>query len=285
MNSDFLIERTLNNNNKEYHQLVANTSFTLLFALEQYKNYFPEYTDHTIAHSLNVLDFCNKLVGTENIDKLNDDELYVLYMAAYLHDSGMGVSENDFEIFKNKVMTKEYIESHPNASKKDIIRAFHHELSSEFVYKYANLFEIPSKEHTFAISAVSRGHRITELLDEKQYPSNLLLSNGNTVDTVYLAVLIRLADELDIASDRIFAFDYPENNNMHILAHRAIKKLEITDDAFIYHVKYENEENKQFVIETIGKVKKTLNDCLYVIDKKCNKKIKQQRVEIKEIVE
>lgn len=55
-------------------------------------------TDHTALHSLEVIDFCNQLIG-ENIDEMNADEIYVFLMWAYLHDSGMGITMSDYEKF------------------------------------------------------------------------------------------------------------------------------------------------------------------------------------------
>lgn len=49
---------------------------------------FPEYTDHSIVHSKRVLEYATYLLDTE-LEKLNDDEVYVLIMAGYLHDIGM----------------------------------------------------------------------------------------------------------------------------------------------------------------------------------------------------
>ena len=44
-----------------------------------------------------------------NIDKINCDEIFVLLMAAYLHDSGMGISESDYAKFSAQMpMVLEY---------------------------------------------------------------------------------------------------------------------------------------------------------------------------------
>ncbi len=49
---------------------------------------FPEYTDHSIVHSKTVLGYVEHLLNTE-IEKLNEDEAYILIMAGFLHDIGM----------------------------------------------------------------------------------------------------------------------------------------------------------------------------------------------------
>ena len=52
---------------------------------------------------MTVIDSCNRLIGEEQIQKLNADELYILLMASYLHDVGMGISEKDYEEFKDSL--------------------------------------------------------------------------------------------------------------------------------------------------------------------------------------
>ena len=47
--------------------------------LSRYENYFPDFTDHTVLHTLDILDLCNQLIGRQ-IEKLNVQELYVLLM-------------------------------------------------------------------------------------------------------------------------------------------------------------------------------------------------------------
>lgn len=46
---------------------------------------------------MDVLFFCNKLIGSD-IRFLCHQECYVLIMAAYLHDIGMGVPKEDFAV-------------------------------------------------------------------------------------------------------------------------------------------------------------------------------------------
>lgn len=36
---------------------------------DPYRRLFPEYTDHSELHSMTVIDFCNRLIGSEQIEK------------------------------------------------------------------------------------------------------------------------------------------------------------------------------------------------------------------------
>ena len=66
--------------------------------LSRYQCTFPEYTDHSTLHTLEIVDICNALIG-DQIDRLTADDLYVLLMSALFHDVGMGISEKDFYSF------------------------------------------------------------------------------------------------------------------------------------------------------------------------------------------
>lgn len=85
------MERKLRDLNPELHKRFTDAVFGLQHVLSNYKLIFPEYTDHTELHSLNVIDFCNQLIG-DQIDKMNADEIYCLLMGCYFHDTGMGIS-------------------------------------------------------------------------------------------------------------------------------------------------------------------------------------------------
>ncbi|MDD2213325.1 MAG: hypothetical protein PHR21_02110 [Oscillospiraceae bacterium] len=89
MNTNYLCETKLKTESPELHRRFTNSVFCMLRMLNKYQNVFPTYTDHTALHSLEVIDFCNSLIA-DQIDELNADEVYILLMSAYLHDSGHG---------------------------------------------------------------------------------------------------------------------------------------------------------------------------------------------------
>ena len=283
MNTDFQCELKLKQLNKNYSELVKNTAVVMANVLDKYTTYFPTYTDHSSLHALQVIDFCNKLIG-DQIDLLNEDELFVLLMGCYMHDTGMGISDKDYQKFHDKVVTKEFIDTHPNTSISETIRMFHHEFSGQFIRKYAPLFEIPTQEHVEAIVEVSRGHRKTNLFSSEEYPIDYKVPNGNTVCLPYLAALIRLADELDIAADINVLFTYDESNNKDFLKHASIKHMEIKPDCFELTLGgqfVEDPELKSFIYEEIDKLQKTLDYCREAVETRTKFKIYQKKVVIK----
>lgn len=288
MNTNYLCETRLRRENETLHQLFCNSVFCLQRMLNKYQNIFPTYTDHTALHSLEVIDFCNSLIG-EQIDKMNADEIYVLLMSAYLHDSGMGITEADYEEFFQRIDFGSYFEHHSRETTADIVRDFHHEFSGEYIKKYADFFEIPTPEHVFSIVQVSRGHRKTNLYDEKEYPVNYALGDGNTVCLPYLAALIRLADEMDIAADRNLQFMYDlslidnEFSRMEFRKHQAIRRLTIQEEAFILEVDTEEEAVWAEILKLKEKLNQTLTECRTVTAKRTPFTISQKEVLIQKM--
>ena len=123
-------------------------------------------------------------------------------MSCYLHDIGMGVNQKNYEAFSEKLDFGNYFATHSREDAGRIIRDFHNEYSGLMIRKYADLFDIPCEEMTFAIIQVFRGHRKTDLLDETEYYD--LTTPYGIIRTAYLAAIIRLADEIDVGVDRKF---------------------------------------------------------------------------------
>ena len=145
--TDYLIEKRLRKFDPDLHRRFKDAVFVCQRILSNFRQLFPEYTDHSELHSLTVIDSCNRLIGTEQIDKLNKNELFVLLMAGYLHDIGMGIGEKDYEEFKDVLGAEQYFKDHPNDSKADFVRTYHNEFSGLFIDKYAPLFDLPSDEY------------------------------------------------------------------------------------------------------------------------------------------
>src|SRR4051794_3724860 len=51
-------------------------------------NYLPSFTDHSVDHSDRLCDLIDKLTEPLN-EQLSEKEAFILYAAAYLHDSGL----------------------------------------------------------------------------------------------------------------------------------------------------------------------------------------------------
>ena len=285
-NTDYLTERRLKELDPDLYARFKNTPFALNHILDRFRIFFPEYTDHTLLHCITVADFCNVLIG-DQIEIMNADELYVLLMASYLHDSGMAMREKEYEMFKEQIPYGDYYDTHPDATIADFVRDFHHEFSGVFIRKYAEMFEIPSEEHIFSIVQVSRGHRRTDLYDEKEYPVDLKMPNGNTVCLPYLSALIRLSDEIDVVASRnpmlLYDIEVIEDatSMAEHLKHKVIRSLITNEDSFIMCVYTEDEELIKQIEAVHSKMQKTLDYCREMVEKRTKYRITQRRVEMR----
>ena len=285
---DFLLERRLKELNPHLHQLFSDTVFALQQILSNYQLIFPDFTDHTELHTLNIIDFCNNLIGSQ-IDKLNADEIYILLLGCYFHDTGMGISHADFNEFSKQIDFGDYFLTHDKNNYPEIVRNFHQEFSGLFLRKYAKFFEFPSKEHLFAIIQVSRGHRKTDLNNRDEYPPYYRLANGNEVCLPYLAALVRLADEIDVTASRNSKAIYDiskvvkEIELIEFMKLEAVHALEIDDKCFTMVVSSDNEKILEGLNILAGKMKKTLDYCRSVVNSKTPYLITQEDVKIRRV--
>ena len=284
--TDYILEKRLRKLDPELHRRFSDTGFVLQGILDRYGILFPEFTEHTQVHCVTVIDFCNLLIGDEQIMRMNADEIYILLMACYLHDTGMVVSSRDYESFKAEIDSSRFYRTHPDASEADFVREFHQELSGLFIRKYADLFDIPSEKHVHAIIQVSRGHRKTDLYDPVEYPSDYALHNGNLVCMPYMSALIRLADEIEVAASHnpVLLYDIEDiAENMPLLKQlesNVIKTLVTTDTSLLLYLSADMKEVPEEIEQMRKNMQRTLDYCRDLTEKRTPYLILQERVEI-----
>ncbi len=182
---------------------LQETKTEVKLLLQKYASNFPEYTDHSIDHTQQVFDYASDLLSDEQIENLNDDEIYVLSMACYLHDVGMCIPEEKIKEIEGTEEIQEYRKNNPDKPVQDYIRDIHHELSYKFIVKEQELLKIPNEKYAKAIGLVAQGHRKVDLGNIDEYKPRFTVKGGKTfVCLPYLSAIIRLADELDITNIR-----------------------------------------------------------------------------------
>ena len=286
---DFALEKRLRELSKDLHLRFTDTVFALQHILSNYKLIFPDFTDHTELHSLNVIEFCNNIIG-DQIDRLNADEIYCLLLGCYFHDTGMGITLNDFKEFSKQINFENYFETHNKDDYPEIIRNFHNEYTGLFIKKYARFFEFPSEAHLFSIIQISRGHRKTDLNDDKEYPAALPIPNSNnTISVKYLSALIRLADEIDVTAARNSKIIYDiskihkEIDLIEFMKHDAVRDLLIKPDEFVMIVKTDDEKIANSLNIMTKKMQKTLDECRNVVSEKTSYIITQEKIRIENL--
>ena len=280
---DYLLETRLKEEEPDLHTRVKNSSFVLQEMLDSFTTWFPDFTDHSILHSMDVLEYCNWLLG-DQVLKLTIGECYVLIMSCYLHDVGMGVSRDNFAAFTRKIGMEDYMRRHPDVPEAEIIRQFHQEFSGLFIRKYADLFDFPSEELLFATIQVSRGHRKTDLYDEKEYP--VLKTPYGIIRTAFLSAVLRLADEIDVAADRNpeLLFDTSKLTKQKDIdafgVHESIRTVELTGENIILHTKPKEPRFVSLVEDLSEKIQETLDYCRDVASHSSPLCIPQRKVKI-----
>ncbi|MBQ9305412.1 hypothetical protein [Butyrivibrio sp.] len=280
---DFLLEKRLQNEAPDLHRRVTDSVSMLYTMLESFLSWFPDFTDHSLLHSLDVLDYSNQILG-DQVWALNTLECYVLVMACYLHDVGMGISRKDFEVFEKELEPKGTLNESHSINEAQIIREQHNELSGMIIKKYFKLFDIFDKDTMFAIIQVARGHRKTDLFDEFEYP-NMQTENG-VIRTPYLAAVIRLADEIDVASNRNpeLLFDLSNLTNQKDIdafgTHQSIRSVEVRSDHIELIVSPTEPRFVPLIEDLAEKIRQTLAYCRDVAQKRSDLCIYQEDVRI-----
>ena len=282
---NYLLERKLREGSKDLHRRTAESIYVLQTMLSKYLTRFPDFTDHSVLHSMSVLDYCNRIIGDDEIDKLCPEECYVLIMACYLHDIGMGIGDRDYAEFSKKLDFGDYFDSHDRNDDADIVRAFHNEYSGLFIRKYAELFDIPSEELTRAIIQVARGHRKTDLLDSSEFGD--IQAGEARIRTAYLSAVMRLADEIDVASDRnpVLLFNTAkltkEKDIIEFGMHESILHVDVDEKAITLYTRPKSPEYGPRIDRLAEKITDTLFYCRETAEKMSDLRITQDRVILK----
>lgn len=197
------LEERLQRTNSDLYSKLQNTASEVELLLQEYSKNFQEYTDHSIKHTRQVFDYASQLLSDEQIKNLNDDEVYVLSMACYLHDVGMCIPEDKIKDIEDTEEILEYRKNYPDKPVQDFIRDIHHVLSYKFIVNEMELLGIPNKKYAEAIGLVAQGHRKVDLSNVDIYKPKFIVKSGRDfVCLPYLSAIIRIADELDITNIR-----------------------------------------------------------------------------------
>lgn len=189
--------------NSSLHGKLNETVEEVKLLLNEYNKNFPNYTDHSIHHTTEVYDIVDEILTDEEVNNLNEDEIYVLSMASYLHDIGMCIPEEKISLISD---TEELIrerENNPEIKKEDYLRNIHHSLSAKFIRNEWETLKIPSAKYAEAIALVSEGHRVVDIGNPEVYKPKFFVKMGRSfVCLPYLSAILRIADELDITNIR-----------------------------------------------------------------------------------
>lgn len=183
--------------------------------LKEIKNTFDNYTNHDIEHSISVIKYMCDAVS--DIEALSDLEITIIIYVGLLHDIGMIVTDEEKERIKNnkyKLSQYDYASVLGNCKNnetiaiQEIIRPIHAIRSREFIIQkmieQKPLFEVIGMNGVYfdeIVGNICVSHNEEFEWIKLNLESDIKLGQY-TVNPQYIAILLRLADLLDIDSSR-----------------------------------------------------------------------------------
>ncbi|WP_269849498.1 HD domain-containing protein [Methanosarcina horonobensis] len=195
--------------------------------LERIPINMPEFTLHNANHSIHVIKNIEDLIPPETLEQLNAVEISILIYAAYLHDIGMISSSDERKQIVKTNEFKKLLNSNEELYEKlekaknngdyqavleienkaftDFLRKNHVEHAHKIIKEYELDSEISWKGTSYYkwVKAVcdSHGLPVKELKKNDNWPIDVLVRN-KPVNVQYLSLILRLADILDLDSER-----------------------------------------------------------------------------------
>jgi len=128
-------------------------------------NSLQDYPSHGIDHSLRIIAYINSFIESFNIE-ITDEEVYLLYLAAWVHDIGCICGRED-----------------------------HNEDSVKILSGDCDFYNLLEDKHKTCLNFIILSHR-------KKYDINTVPETIDIIRLKYLCAIFRLMDACDIARDR-----------------------------------------------------------------------------------
>ena len=160
--------------------------------LEKYKKIYPNISDYSIMHFIDIAEFCDLIMDRQKLEDLNGDECYCLLMAALFAHTGFGLNQESM----NKYISKLGIQKQTQPlSFLQIMNKYHVLFSACLIEEYGDIFEFPSEIYKHAI--ISMLYFIGGNSDDiNQLEEILVLDNKNTVRLKDLAAVLVVGNQL-----------------------------------------------------------------------------------------
>ncbi|WP_432405743.1 HD domain-containing protein [Wukongibacter sp. M2B1] len=251
-------------NDHQLSELVKKIVSNVAPVLATVGNNMPEYTLHDANHSAKVVELMSRIIPEDVLGELNIIELTLLILSGYLHDIGMTCSnEEREEIVKNdkeyekliiedinrKNLLNEYkkegdyraVTIIENQLFTEYLRRTHVKRSREYIFNNLSKGDLllhwndtPIYKHLISVCD-SHGLSVQALNDTKKWPRKDLVRNLR-VNIQYLALILRLADILDLDPERtpkcILEFTNPKDPKSIVewKKHRSMLGWDITPE-------------------------------------------------------
>lgn len=198
------------------------------------------YTDHSIEHSIRVLEVISNILDETNIC-LSDVEKYIIICAALLHDVGM---QTPHFLNKSPLSTddlEEIRKNHHLYSEKMIIESVTKPVDNRYYFGLE-----PRLEYVELIATIAKAHRKVNLIEL----DNEFIGNEE-IRVRFLSALLRLSDCLDmdyrrVDVERLSSLNIPVSSKMFWFRHQYVQGVKIYHQKieifFSFPKAYENED-------------------------------------------
>ncbi len=207
----------------KYRGLIDSSFDSIQKYLEVIKRYFYHFTDHSVNHSIRILNNIGSLLTKEQIQSLADIELYFIIATALLHDIGMVISESeirdlindpDFHLERKAILKKNELnyenDWYCHGIERLIVVDYYRRRHGIRANLVINSGIMPCGQITGNINSLKKwigvicaGHQVNreEICNSEIYPSDVLIDSQH-VNVQFLTICLRLGDLLDITTER-----------------------------------------------------------------------------------
>ena len=211
----------------EISQNISSLVGEVIPLLERIPENMPEFTLHNANHSIHVIENMGKIIPSDTLNKLDTVEISILIYAAFLHDIGMIASTDEktqiveTDEFKKLLTSDEETYNKFEEARKNgeyriasnlenklftkFLRKNHVQRADKIIKEYKLPHKISWDGNCYykLVKAVCESHELNvkDLNESELWPTKRFVQIQE-VNVQYLAVILRLADKLDLDKER-----------------------------------------------------------------------------------
>lgn len=233
--------------------------------------YLGEYTLHDGVHLFCVLDLMERLIPPTTLKNLSPLELALLILSAFFHDIGMSPAEDDVAAFKKTIGNYHQDETSSQQRLANWIRTSHAARSERIVREMSLNYQNANVSSFLAPICASHCQDASRLLDDPNLQINRLVGQGEYVNEVFVAVVLRLADILDFDVNRtppVLFKNLSIRDPVSIREwrkHMAVVGRDISPGKIAFSAECESPATHKAILEYVGCIERELKACSEIL--------------------
>ena len=236
--------------------------------LEKYKKLYPNISDYSIMHFIDIAEFCDMIMDKQKLENLNEDECYCLLSAALFAHIGFGLNQEIMNRYVDKLGIQKQAEE---LTFFPVMSKYHVLFSACLLEEYGDIFEFPSDLHKYAII------RMLHFIGENgtapvQLEEALVLNNQNVIRLKELAAVLAVGNQLaelknaniDLSYDK---FDkYNSEEIVGFVERNVVRSIKVKDGKLVIEAGGSDsaytliERKVNLIIDNFGKIVSSLSN-------------------------